>query len=118
MTRTGRTKYLFRIIAPRAVDGDRVEIYTETAAYPNNKQGRSDMRCFSRWFWSVVAVLAFCAAPSVWSADNFTRQDITFKSAGLNLVGWLYVPNGLKSGEKRPAIVMAHGWSAVKEMYL
>jgi fermentation-respiration switch protein FrsA (DUF1100 family) len=52
------------------------------------------------------------------AADNFTRKDVTFKSAGLNLVGWLYVPNGLKAGEKRPAIVMAHGWSAVKEMYL
>ena len=76
------------------------------------------MRYLSRWFWSVIAVLAFCAAQSAWPADNFTRQDITFKSAGLNLVGWLYVPNGLKSGEKRPAIVMAHGWSAVKEMYL
>jgi fermentation-respiration switch protein FrsA (DUF1100 family) len=32
--------------------------------------------------------------------------------------GWLYVPNGLKEGEKRPTVVMAHGWSAVKEMYL
>ena len=76
------------------------------------------MRRFSRWFGSVAVVVAFCAAQSVWSADNFTRQDIIFKSSGLNLVGWLYVPNGLKSGEKRPAIVMAHGWSAVKEMYL
>ena len=76
------------------------------------------MRCIIRWLWYVASVAAFCAATSVWSADNFTRQDITFKSAGLNLVGWLYVPNGLKSGDKRPAIVMAHGWSAVKEMYL
>ena len=56
------------------------------------------MRRSIRWFWSMAAVVAFCAAQSGWSADNFTRQDITFKSAGLNLVGWLYVPNGLKPG--------------------
>jgi hypothetical protein len=71
-----------------------------------------------RWFCSLAVMAALCIAQPAGAADNFTRQDITFKSAGLNLVGWLYVPNGLKAGEKRPAIVMAHGWSAVKEMYL
>jgi poly(3-hydroxybutyrate) depolymerase len=44
------------------------------------------------------------------AAQNFERRDVTFKSAGLKIVGWLYVPKGLKEGEKRPAIVMAHGW--------
>jgi uncharacterized protein len=46
------------------------------------------------------------------------RHDVTFLSQGLNCAGWLYVPDDLKSGERRPAIVMAHGFSAVKEMYL
>ena len=46
------------------------------------------------------------------------RQDVTFPSQGLNCAGWLYVPDDLQDGEKRPAIVMAHGFSAVKEMYL
>jgi fermentation-respiration switch protein FrsA (DUF1100 family) len=46
------------------------------------------------------------------------RHDITFTSHGLNCAGWLYVPDDLRSGERRPAIVMAHGFSAVKEMYL
>ena len=46
------------------------------------------------------------------------RQDVTFVSEGLKCAGWLYLPDDLKSGEKRPAIVMAHGFSAVKEMYL
>src|SRR6266581_5824946 len=46
------------------------------------------------------------------------RQDVIFPSEGLNCAGWLYVPDDLKSGERRPAIVMAHGFSAVKEMYL
>lgn len=46
------------------------------------------------------------------------RRDVTFPSQGLNCAGWLYVPDDLEDGEQRPAIVMAHGFSAVKEMYL
>ncbi len=46
------------------------------------------------------------------------RRDVTFPSQGLNCVGWLYAPDGLRDGEQRPAIVTAHGFSAVKEMYL
>lgn len=46
------------------------------------------------------------------------RQDITFMSQGLRCSGWLYLPNDLPAGQKMPAIVMAHGYSAVKEMYL
>ena len=76
------------------------------------------MNLATRW----VSLLLFAAALAVSqiaaAADNFNRQDITFTSVGKKLVGWLYVPNGMKQGEKRPTIVMAHGWSAVKEMYL
>jgi len=43
---------------------------------------------------------------------------VTFLSQGLRCAGWLYLSDDLKSGERRPAIVMAHGFSAVKEMYL
>ncbi len=46
------------------------------------------------------------------------RRDVTFLSQGLTCKGWLYVPNNLGSGERRAAVVMAHGFSAVKEMYL
>jgi fermentation-respiration switch protein FrsA (DUF1100 family) len=46
------------------------------------------------------------------------RRDVTFLSQGLKCAGWLYVPDGLGKGERRPAIVMAHGFSATKEMYL
>jgi fermentation-respiration switch protein FrsA (DUF1100 family) len=46
------------------------------------------------------------------------RQDITFTSKGLRCSGWLYVPDDLPAGQKMPAIVMAHGFSAVKEMHL
>jgi fermentation-respiration switch protein FrsA (DUF1100 family) len=48
----------------------------------------------------------------------FQRRDVHFHSEGLSCAGWYYVPNDLAEGERRPAIVMAHGWSGVKEMGL
>jgi len=45
------------------------------------------------------------------------RKDIEFKTEdGVTLRGWHYLPDG-RNG-KLPTIVMAHGFSAVKEMYL
>jgi uncharacterized protein len=45
------------------------------------------------------------------------RKDIEFKTEdGLTLRGWHHVPDGLQG--KASTIVMAHGFSAVKEMYL
>jgi fermentation-respiration switch protein FrsA (DUF1100 family) len=44
------------------------------------------------------------------------RRDIEFNAEGTTLRGWLYTPD--KGGGRHPAIVMAHGYSAVKEMYL
>jgi len=46
------------------------------------------------------------------------RRPITFPSKGLLCRGWLYTPDELGAGQRAPAIVMAHGFSAVKEMYL
>jgi fermentation-respiration switch protein FrsA (DUF1100 family) len=43
------------------------------------------------------------------------REDVAFSSAGLTLRGWLYRPTG---SELSPAIVMTHGFSAVKEQGL
>ncbi len=53
----------------------------------------------------------------LWGAE-FERRDVTFDSHGLKCAGWYYVPKGLKPDEKRPAVVMAHGYAGVKEMYL
>lgn len=44
------------------------------------------------------------------------RRDIEFDAEGTSLRGWLYVPDG--GGGPHPVVVMAHGYSAVKEMYL
>jgi fermentation-respiration switch protein FrsA (DUF1100 family) len=45
------------------------------------------------------------------------RKDIEFKTEdGVTLRGWHYVPESRRG--KVPTIVMAHGFSAVKEMYL
>ena len=45
------------------------------------------------------------------------RQDIEFPSRGLKCRGWLYVPDTSGVNQPMPAIVMAHGFSAVKEMF-
>ena len=45
------------------------------------------------------------------------RKDIRFQTeGGLTLRGWLYLPD--VGGGPAPTVVMAHGFSAVKEMYL
>ena len=44
------------------------------------------------------------------------RQDIEFDAEGTTLRGWLYRAGG--AGQAAPVVVMAHGFSAVKEMYL
>ncbi len=46
-----------------------------------------------------------------------SRRDVEFKTEdNITLRGWLYLPDAAK--DPVPAIVMAHGYSAVKEMYL
>ena len=44
------------------------------------------------------------------------REDVAFNAEGVTLRGWLYLPD--RAREPVPTIVMAHGFSAVKEMYL
>ncbi len=44
------------------------------------------------------------------------RQDVEFDAEGVTLRGWFYYPDDATGSV--PAVVMAHGFSAVKEMYL
>ncbi|ABG05367.1 peptidase S15 [Rubrobacter xylanophilus DSM 9941] len=44
------------------------------------------------------------------------RRDVEFDAEGVTLRGWLYLPDEARNPV--PTIVMAHGFSAVKEMYL
>src|SRR5829696_6406967 len=44
------------------------------------------------------------------------RQDIEFDAEGTTLRGWLYVPD--TAAGPAPTIVMCHGYSAVKELFL
>ena len=45
-----------------------------------------------------------------------TRRDIEFDAEGVTLRGWFYTADG--PGGSAATVVMAHGFSAVKEMYL
>jgi uncharacterized protein len=49
-----------------------------------------------------------------------TWRDIEFNAEGVTLRGWFYPAGGARQGAAgtAPAVVMAHGFSAVKEMYL
>ena len=44
------------------------------------------------------------------------REDVEFGAEGVTLRGWLYLPDDAQG--PAPTVVMAHGFSAVKEMYL
>jgi len=44
------------------------------------------------------------------------RRDVEFNAEGVTLRGWFYAAG--TGGAPAPAVVMAHGFSAVKEMYL
>lgn len=46
------------------------------------------------------------------------RKDVSFDSKGLKCRGWLYLPGDTEADEKLPTIVMAHGFSGVKEQVL
>jgi fermentation-respiration switch protein FrsA (DUF1100 family) len=73
-----------------------------------------------REFVKAVAATAVVAsaASGVGSAQAAEGgQPIEFMSKGLRCKGLKFLPADLKGGEKRPCIVLAHGFSAVKEMY-
>jgi dipeptidyl aminopeptidase/acylaminoacyl peptidase len=46
------------------------------------------------------------------------REDVAFYSEGCRLSGHLYLPDGGGAGKPRPAIVLAHGFTGVKELIL
>src|SRR5215471_1036597 len=46
------------------------------------------------------------------------KHAITFYSEGFKLGGDLYLPEGLPSGGRRAAVVLCHGYTGVKDLYL
>ena len=46
------------------------------------------------------------------------KKPITFYSEGAKLVGDLYCPEGVKPGAHRAGIVLCHGYTGVKDLYL
>src|SRR5205823_348410 len=74
----------------------------------------------SRWIPGPARVCPLCSAflNMYLEAERSLnmRQDIEFNAEGTTLRGWLFTPD---AGHRPfPTIVMAHGFSAVKEMYL
>jgi len=46
------------------------------------------------------------------------KRAIEFYSEGMKLCGDVYVPDGLSAGEKRSAVLLCHGYTGVKDLYL
>jgi pimeloyl-ACP methyl ester carboxylesterase len=46
------------------------------------------------------------------------QKPVSFFSEGVKLVGDLYLPDGLKPGERRAGIVLCHGYTGVKDLFL
>lgn len=46
------------------------------------------------------------------------KKNISFYSEGVKLDGDLYLPDDLKPGEARPGVVLCHGYTGVKDLYL
>jgi dipeptidyl aminopeptidase/acylaminoacyl peptidase len=46
------------------------------------------------------------------------KTPVTFHSEGVRLNGDVYVPDDIRPGERRAAIVLCHGYTGVKDLYL
>lgn len=46
------------------------------------------------------------------------KEPVAFYSEGMKLMGDVYLPDGLKAGEKRAGVVLCHGYTGVKDLYL
>ena len=46
------------------------------------------------------------------------KQAVTFYSEGCKLTGDLYVPDGLRPEDRRAGIVLCHGYTGVKDLFL
>jgi dipeptidyl aminopeptidase/acylaminoacyl peptidase len=46
------------------------------------------------------------------------KRAVEFYSEGFKLVGDVYVPDGLPSGEQRASVLLCHGYTGVKDLYL
>ena len=46
------------------------------------------------------------------------KRAVEFYSEGFKLAGDIYVPDGLPSGEQRAAVLLCHGYTGVKDLYL
>jgi hypothetical protein len=50
--------------------------------------------------------------------EALVKQPISFYSEGVRLVGDVYVPDGIRVGERPPGVVLCHGYTGVKDIYL
>lgn len=86
-------------------DGQSAAYFSSDAKRP----GRSFIRSLSSD--TKVSEIATASLPTSFPADRLvTPQPVLFHSGdGLDIHGQLFLPNNLKTGEKRPALIFLHG---------
>ena len=50
--------------------------------------------------------------------DDMSRQEISFYSEGVKLEGDLFLPDGASGDDRRAGIVLCHGYTGVKDLFL
>ncbi|MEM7301808.1 MAG: alpha/beta hydrolase [Pseudomonadota bacterium] len=63
----------------------------------------------------LLSAVAGAMLASAAAADEMKTRTISFENDGAKLVGTLYLPAGMKAGEKRPAVVVTGAWTSVQE---
>ena len=46
------------------------------------------------------------------------KKNVSFYSEGVKLDGDIYYPNNMTDGEQRAGVVLCHGYTGVKDLYL
>ena len=80
---------------------------------------RSDGPTLLASLWLLLLCLCFCdlgahAQQPDAIPDNISVSAVKIWSEGTRIAGDLYRPNDIQEGEKRPAIILSHGWGGGK----
>lgn len=63
---------------------------------------------------AIVSALCLVSLAAFAQSDKFEVTSVNIWSDGTRLSGNLFRPSDLKEGEKRPAVILCHGWGGLK----
>lgn len=66
------------------------------------------------WLGVLIVLAAGTAHGAESSSDAFTKTQVDIWSDGTRISGDLFIPAGVKDGDKLPAILLSHGWGGTR----